>query len=113
MVYEVPGGGDYQWQQASGLNETMYDRLRFANGTQQSVCWMSLWEELCPYLPIYLHIDNSAAIAVLTSAAGSWRTRHLRLHANWIKEKIQMCEIQAKHEPWSYPESQARIGLRS
>ena len=36
MVYEVPGGGDYQWQQASGLNETMYDRLRFANDKNEA-----------------------------------------------------------------------------
>ena len=50
-------------------------------------------------LPVQLRIDNSAAISLLTTAAGNWRTRHLRLRANWVREKINQGEIFVKHEP--------------
>ena len=50
-------------------------------------------------LPVQLRIDNSAAISLMTTAAGSWRTRHLRLHSNWIRERINQKEIFVKHEP--------------
>ena len=58
-----------------------------------------LEEMLKNQLPITLHIDNSAAISLMTTSAGSWRTRHLRLRANWIREKIGLHEIFVKHEP--------------
>ena len=56
-------------------------------------------ELLGKQLPIRLHIDNSAAISLMTTAAGSWRTRHLRLRANWVREKINLRDIYVKHEP--------------
>eukprot|EP00439_Symbiodinium_sp_Y106_P042701 s3928_g5.t1 len=59
-----------------------------------------LMEELLgEVLPISLHIDNSAAISLMTTASGTWRTRHLRLRANWIKEKVQHQEVFVVHEP--------------
>ena len=58
-----------------------------------------LEELLKEKLPITLHIDNSAAISLMTTSAGSWGTRHLRVRANWIREKITLREIFVKHEP--------------
>ena len=58
-----------------------------------------LEELLDEELKIHLHIDNSAAISLMTTASGSWRTRHLRLRANWIKQKVQLREVQVIHEP--------------
>ena len=142
------------------LNETMYDRLRFANDKKEyqqlktytdssfapssgkshgsvaifygtcPLAWRSsrqplialstaetelmegvegavmtyatkcLMEELLgEVLPVSLHIDNSAAISLMTTASGTWRTRHLRLRANWIKERIQNQEVFVTHEP--------------
>ncbi|CAE7540315.1 RE1 [Symbiodinium sp. CCMP2592] len=142
------------------LNETMYDRLRFANDNDElqtlrtytdssfapssgkshgsvaifygscPLTWRSsrqplvalstaetelmeavegavvsystkcLIEELLDKpLHITLHVDNSAAISLMTTASGTWRTRHLRLRANWIKEKILLREVAVVHEP--------------
>ena len=58
-----------------------------------------LEELLNDSLPIFLHIDNSAAISFLTTAAGSWRTRHLRLRGNWVRERVQRQEVNVVHEP--------------
>ena len=58
-----------------------------------------LEELLNESLPIFLHIDNSAAISLLTTAAGSWRTRHLRLRGNWVRERVQRQDVSVVHEP--------------
>eukprot|EP00439_Symbiodinium_sp_Y106_P082434 s24_g21.t2 len=142
------------------LNETMYERLRFAMDTEEEpqlrtypdssfapssgrshgavaiffgecpLAWRSsrqplvalstaeteLMEDVegavmtyatkCPLeevldrtLGVNLHIDNQAAISLMTTATGNSRTRHLRLRANWIKQKIQEENLKVKHEP--------------
>ena len=58
-----------------------------------------LEEILGEILRVNLHIDNRAAISLMTTAAGSWRTRHLRLRANWIKKRIQEEDMTICHEP--------------
>ena len=58
-----------------------------------------LEEILGEILRVNLHIDNRAAISLMTTAAGSWRTRHLRLRANWIKQRIQEEDMTICHEP--------------
>ena len=50
-------------------------------------------------LPMTLLIDNSAAVTLLSSASGSWRTRHLRLRSNWLREMIQNKVVNLRHQP--------------
>ena len=50
-------------------------------------------------LPVHLHIDNQSALMLLNGSTGSWRTRHLRLRANYVRERLQSGEIVLKYEP--------------
>ena len=45
--------------------------------------------------------DSTSALAI-GSGTGSWRTRHLRLKAAWIQERISSGEIATKHQPGLY-----------
>ena len=45
---------------------------------------------------------NKAAIALLTTSSGSWRTRHLRLRSNWVREQHQRRELEIKFCPGEY-----------
>lgn len=49
----------------------------------------SLAQELTdePYAKV-IKVDNSAAVSLLTEAAGSWRTRHLRLRAAHVRWRL-------------------------
>ena len=70
-----------------------------------------LIHELTGVEPILeIHIDNQAALALLRGSTGSWRTRHLRLRSNWIREKINGGEITAVREPGS--SQRADIGTK-
>ncbi|CAE7225820.1 GIP [Symbiodinium sp. CCMP2456] len=46
-----------------------------------------------------LLVDNAAAVSLLGSTTGSWRTRHLRLRSNWLRELIQSKEVNLRHQP--------------
>ena len=48
---------------------------------------------------IYLHIDNQSALMLLQGSTGSWRTRHLRLRANYVKERLQRESLRVVFEP--------------
>ena len=41
--------------------------------------------------------DNMAAIGILTCDASSWRTRHLRIRANALRERVSNFEWEAAH----------------
>ncbi|OLQ10709.1 Retrovirus-related Pol polyprotein from transposon TNT 1-94 [Symbiodinium microadriaticum] len=49
-----------------------------------------------------LRIDNSAAVSLLGGAPGSWRTRHLRVRWNYLREKIEREELEIQHCAGSY-----------
>ena len=46
-----------------------------------------------------LLVDNMASLSLLTSASGTWRTRHLKLRSNWLRQQIQNGEVKASHKP--------------
>eukprot|EP00439_Symbiodinium_sp_Y106_P048300 s3792_g6.t1 len=48
---------------------------------------------------LYLHVDNQSAVMLLQGSSGSWRTRHLRLRANFVKEKMTQKELVVVYEP--------------
>ncbi|OLQ05728.1 Copia protein [Symbiodinium microadriaticum] len=58
-----------------------------------------LTELLGRELPLNIWVDNSAAISLLTTSSGSWRTRHLRLRSNWVREMASKKELYIKFVP--------------
>ena len=60
-----------------------------------------LIEAFCTQFPITCHAglytDNSAALQLCTLDAGSWRTRHLRLRGNMIRQATERGEWSAAH----------------
>ena len=45
--------------------------------------------------------DNTAALAIVQSPSGPWRTRHLRLRSNVLRERVREGEWQIRHLPGS------------
>ena len=57
-------------------------------------------EELSGQKPVLeIRVDNQSALALTTGSTGSWRTRHLRLRTNWLKERVMKGEIKMCFEP--------------
>ena len=59
---------------------------------------------------VNLYVDNQAAVTLLTSSSGSWRTRHLKLRSSWIKERIRLNEVSVRHVPGT--EQKADLGTK-
>ena len=75
-------------QQLVTLSTAETELLEGVEGTTLGVATRALLEELENRpIPLQLHIDNQAALLLLQGSTGSWRTRHLRLRANYIREK--------------------------
>ncbi|CAE7564255.1 unnamed protein product [Symbiodinium sp. CCMP2456] len=53
-------------------------------------------------LSLVAWVDNSAAISLLTTSSGSWRTRHLRLRSNWVREMSIRKEVSIKFTPGEF-----------
>ena len=87
-------------QQLMTLSTAESELLESIEGSILGISTKGLLEELRGGpIPLFLHVDNMAACSLLTTATGSWRTRHLRLRSNWLKEKIQTQEVRVRHEP--------------
>ena len=50
---------------------------------------MEAWSQTPDYIQKILYGDSTAAIAVASTPDGTWRTRHLRLRCNGLRERIQ------------------------
>ena len=46
----------------------------------------------------YLRTDSTSSLAIQTGS-GSWRTRHLRIKAQWIAERVNLGELEIQHCP--------------
>ncbi|CAE7446981.1 RE1 [Symbiodinium sp. CCMP2592] len=87
-------------QQLVTLSTAESELLEGIDGCQLAMSTIGLIQEVSGYdKGIYLHLDNQAAISLLTGSTGSWRTRHLRLRSAWIKEKVNAHEVHVRHEP--------------
>ena len=68
------------------------------NAVQQSAGMAELVAELQGAKPqVKLFVDNTATIGLCTDAAGSWKTRHLRVRAHHLREAVRACELVVKH----------------
>ena len=46
---------------------------------------------------LQMHSDSQAAIAICTTAASNWRTRHLRLRASYVREVLESGKYSLHH----------------
>ena len=92
------GGGLVQWESTrqpfAVLSSAEAELLGYIEGMimGDSVaavveCLDPLWSEAETHRVLYG--DNQAAIAILTNIDGAWRTRHLRLRAFFLRERIR------------------------
>ena len=87
-------------QQLVTLSTAESELLEAVEGTVLGTATCALLEELKGTAwMIHLHVDNQSAIMLLQGSTGSWRTRHLRLRANYVKEKIQNEALKVLFEP--------------
>ena len=87
-------------QQLVTLSTAESELLEGVEGTSLANSARALLQELeGRQLRLQLHIDNQAALLLLQGSTGSWRTRHLRLRANYVREKIQSGDLHIVFEP--------------
>ena len=55
---------------------------------------------LCPVL--HLKIDNTAAQGLASEAPGSWKTRHLRLRARFLRQEVAAQRLLISHIPGNF-----------
>ena len=73
-------------------------------GANLGQSFIPLIKEIRPEDPVRCQIlnDNMAAIGILVCDASSWRTRHLRIRANALRERIENFEWEAAHTSGEY-----------
>ena len=87
-------------QTLCSLSTAESELLEALEGAILGMSTRSLLEELQGKpIVMSLLIDNQAAVSLLGSSNGSWRTRHLRVRSNWLKENIQKGLVNLKHQP--------------
>ena len=59
-------------------------------------------EILSRRVPRVLKVDNSAATLMLQGGAGTWRTRHLKLRCNYIREQVACGALHVFHTEGRY-----------
>ncbi|CAE7359094.1 GIP, partial [Symbiodinium sp. CCMP2456] len=85
-------------QQLVTLSTAESELLETVEGTLLGLSTRGLLTELLGReLPLVVWADNLAAVALLTTSSGSWRTRHLRLRSNWVREMAKNQELAIKH----------------
>ena len=90
-------------QQLVTLSTAESELLETVEGTQLGLSTRGLITEILGVeLPLVVWVDNSAAVSLLTTSSGSWRTRHLRLRSNWVREMTIRKELYVKHTPGEY-----------
>ena len=90
-------------QQLVTLSTAESELLETVEGTQLGLSTKGLITEITGKdLPIVVWVDNSAAVSLLTTSSGSWRTRHLRLRSNWVREMSNRQELFVKFTPGEF-----------
>ena len=87
-------------QQLGTLSTAESELLEGVEGVVLANATKALLEELrggC--IKTFLHLDNQSALQLLQGSTGSRRTRHLRLRASFIRERIQQGDLCILFEP--------------
>ena len=87
-------------QQLVTLSTAESELLEAVEGATLGLSTRGLLTELLGReLSLTVWVDNSAAISLLTTSSGSWRTRHLRLRSNWVREMVANKQLAIKYVP--------------
>ena len=82
-------------QKLTTLSTAESELVEAVEGTLLGLSTCCLLNELMEReIPLSVYVDNKAAIALLTTSSGIWRTRHLRLRSNWVREMHQNKELE-------------------
>ena len=76
ILEEVPKRSGWKFPEQEIPDEVKYDQ-------------MEAWKQTPDHIQKILYGDSTAAIAVASTPDGTWRTRHLRLRCNGLRERIQ------------------------
>ena len=68
-------------------------------GFQQGLSIRSWIEEVIPSIDLRLKVDNTAALGLASTSPGSWRTRHLRVRARFIRQETSEGRLELAHTP--------------
>ena len=68
-------------------------------GFQQGLSIRSWIEEVIPSINLRLKVDNTAALGLASTSPGSWRTRHLRVRARFIRQETSEGRLELAHTP--------------
>ena len=87
-------------QSLVALSVAEAELIEAVNAVQQSAGLAELVAELQNAKPqVKLFVDNTAPIGLCTDAAGSWKTRHLRVRAHHLREAVKTGVLAVKHIP--------------
>ena len=68
-------------------------------GFQQGLSIKSCVEEVIPNTGVRMRVDNTAALGLASTSPGSWRTRHLRVRARFIRQETAEGRLELSHTP--------------
>ncbi|CAE7228392.1 unnamed protein product [Symbiodinium sp. CCMP2456] len=84
------------------LSAAEAELVELLNASQQAAglqAWVMEVEEDDGLEPVILRVDNTAACGLATTAPGSWKTRHLKVKARFIRMETAEGRIKVEHAP--------------
>ena len=90
-------------QSLTTLSTAESELVEAVEGTLMGLSTRCLLNELTgKEIPLWVFVDNQAAVALLTTSSGSWRTRHLRVRSNWVREMHNRRELEVRFCPGEF-----------
>ena len=68
-------------------------------GFQQGLSIKAWIEEVIPNTNVRMRVDNTAALGLASTSPGSWRTRHLRVRARFLRQEAAEGRLDLAHTP--------------
>ena len=68
-------------------------------GFQQGLSIKAWIEEVVPNTGVRMKVDNTAALGLASTSPGSWRTRHLRVRARFLRQETAEGRLELAHTP--------------
>ena len=68
-------------------------------GFQQGMSIKAWIEEVVPNAAVRMRVDNTAAVGLASTSPGSWRTRHLRVRARFLRQETAEGRLELAHTP--------------
>ena len=97
MLYGVPVSWRSSRQPTTSLSTGEAELTAATEGALALLSTQALLQDVLPdLLNMQLESDSTTALA-LVEGSGSWRTRHLRIKANWLYEKLKAGQITMSH----------------